>query len=320
MKFMCYFFVIFAILGWVLETVYRSVRNGRLVNPGFQKGCYLSIYGWGALIVLAGHMLLRAYAIPVRILFYFILLSALEFCTGLIMEVLFRTRLWDYSNERFNIRGHVCLRFSIIWTVLAVGLDFWLDFLIPWALQIHTRLYPAIDIVFSLILLTMIFDAISSVRRRLKERKGIVNEVAARQEFAAIAKPILTHPSFIKLKDFNHHLSKSRHDHVLEVAWGSFLIAKKLSLDCESTVRGALLHDLFYYDWLHEGPRFHGFRHHSIAFENARLITNLNEKESDIIKKHMWPLTIVPPRYMESLVVSLVDTFCSTRDYLRLNK
>ncbi|MEA2038303.1 MAG: radical SAM protein [Thermodesulfobacteriota bacterium] len=42
-----------------------------------------------------------------------------------------------------------------------------------------------------------------------------------------------------------------------------------------------------------------------------------NLKEADIIKKHMWPLTLMPPRYPESLVVCLVDTFCSVRDYVR---
>jgi len=78
-----------------------------------------------------------------------------------------------------------------------------------------------------------------------------------------------------------------------------------------------LLHDLFFYDWLREGPRLHGFRHPNICLKNARKITSLSRKEEDIIKKHMWPLTIIPPFYKESFIVSLVDTFCSTRDYIR---
>ena len=52
-----------------------------------------------------------------------------------------------------------------------------------------------------------------------------------------------------------------------------------------------------------------------IALE-TRQITHLSKMEEDIIKRHMWPLTFVPPRYAESLVVCLVDTFCSTKDYL----
>jgi uncharacterized protein len=104
------------------------------------------------------------------------------------------------------------------------------------------------------------------------------------------------------------------------VAWLSFLWGKRLSLDCRAIVRGALLHDLFFYDWLREGPRLHGFRHPNISLKNARKVTFLSRKEEDIIKKHMWPLTIIPPFYKESLIVSLVDTFCSTRDYIGSSK
>jgi uncharacterized protein len=139
-------------------------------------------------------------------------------------------------------------------------------------------------------------------------------------QFVNTARPLLELPEVAKLSQCNHHRGKTRLEHVKEVAYLSFLWGKRLSLDCDAIVRGALLHDLFYYDWLHEGPRLHGFRHHNIALRNARKITPLTEKEADIIKKHMWPLTVVPPRYMESLVVSLVDTFCSARDYLNVKK
>lgn len=320
MRFICYYFVIFAVLGWLLEMIFRSAKNMRVVNPGFQKGFYLPIYGFGALLVLWGHIILRPYSVPFHILFYFISLSALELGAGLVMENIFRTRLWNYEDERFNIRGHVCLRFAIYWTALAVGLDFALDFLIPWAFQFYERLYPIADVVLGSIILAMFLDFIASAHIRMKKRGGIGDEDVARRKFVAIASPLLEHPSVIKLKDINHHLGKSRFDHVLEVSWRSFLITESLSLDSEATVRGALLHDLFYYDWLHEGPRLHGFRHHNIALENARKITPLSKKEEDIIKKHMWPLTVIPPRYTESLIVSIVDTICSARDYICLKK
>jgi len=98
----------------------------------------------------------------------------------------------------------------------------------------------------------------------------------------------------------------------------AFRMAVYLSLDKETTIRGALLHDLFYYDWLREGPRFHGIRHPRIALQNAMKVTPLSVKEQDIIKKHMWPLTVIPPRYAESWVVTFSDICCSWRDYLML--
>jgi len=138
-------------------------------------------------------------------------------------------------------------------------------------------------------------------------------------EFMSIAAPLLENPMVAGLARYPHHRGKTRLDHVKEVAGLSFRWGKRLSLDCRAIVRGALLHDLFFYDWLHEGegPRLHGFRHHNIALRNARRLTELTDKEADIIKKHMWPFTLIPPRYPESLVVCLVDTFCSARDYVR---
>ena len=136
------------------------------------------------------------------------------------------------------------------------------------------------------------------------------------KEFMRLAAPMLENPAVARLSEYRHHRDKSRLEHVKEVAWLSFCLGNRLSLDCEAIVRGALLHDLFYYDWLRGGPRLHGFRHHIIALENARMIMPLSLKEEDIIKKHMWPLTLIPPRYPESLVVCLVDTYCSIMDYL----
>lgn len=310
------YFVIFSVLGWMLEMVFRSVKNRRVVNPGFLKGFYLPIYGFGALIILGSHIILDAYSLPIRSFFYFISLSVLELTTGVAIEKIFHARLWDYRDKRFNIRGHVCLLFAIYWTVLATGFDFALDFLIPWALQVYERLHLLIDAVLGSIALAMFLDLIGSVRRRLRERSGLVDEGAARRRFVEIAQPLLEHPSVIKLKDSNHHLGKSRLDHVLEVSWKAFRISKLLSMDYEATVRGALLHDLFYYDWLRGGPRWHGPRHPLIALQNARKITLLSAKEEDIIKKHMWPLCVIPPRYPESWVVCFTDIYCSWRDYL----
>jgi len=110
-----------------------------------------------------------------------------------------------------------------------------------------------------------------------------------------IAVPLLENPMVARLSQYPHHRGKTRLDHVKEVAELSFYWGNRLSLDCTAIVRGALLHDLFFYDWLHEGPRLHGFRHHTIALRNARKVTPLSKKEEDIIKKHMWPIACCLP-------------------------
>lgn len=95
-------------------------------------------------------------------------------------------------------------------------------------------------------------------------------------------------------------------------------LLQKTSYGLAQRRRGGLLHDLFLYDW-HDhfketGSRFHGFTHPKSAFKNADQFFHLNKVEKDIILKHMWPLTIIPPKYKESVVVCMMDKYCSTME------
>ena len=76
-----------------------------------------------------------------------------------------------------------------------------------------------------------------------------------------------------------------------------------------------MIHDLFLYDWRVRQPDrkgLHAFRHPRVALNNALKIFELSKKEQDIILKHMWPLTVIFPRYKESYIVTLVDKYCAT--------
>lgn len=105
--------------------------------------------------------------------------------------------------------------------------------------------------------------------------------------------------------------------HSLNVAIKSVEFVEKFHISCnrEDLVRGALLHDYFLYDWHiedKENPhKWHGFHHANTALQNAKKEYKLSKRQSDIIKKHMWPLTVIPPRYKESWIVTLVDKYCS---------
>ena len=77
-----------------------------------------------------------------------------------------------------------------------------------------------------------------------------------------------------------------------------------------------MLHDYFLYDWhnhIHKkGWRnLHGFTHPETALNNARKEYQLSSREQDIIKKHMWPLTLVPPLCREAWIVTAADKYCS---------
>lgn len=126
---------------------------------------------------------------------------------------------------------------------------------------------------------------------------------------------------FLETKNFIQHGNTTVYAHVIAVAKKSIEVAEKynLNVDMDSMIRGALLHDYFLYDW-HDGKRercIHGFTHPMKAYRNAKSELKLNRIEKDIIIKHMFPLTPIPPRYLESWVVTYSDKYVSLVETLR---
>jgi uncharacterized protein len=146
--------------------------------------------------------------------------------------------------------------------------------------------------------------------------------IEEQQYFKDCAAEILQSDEVQSMSTFIQHANISCLEHSVSVAYYSYHLCRKLNLqvDCRSLIRGALLHDFFLYDWHLKSDRkgLHGFTHPKTALENAQEHFTLNEKERDIIVKHMWPLTPRPPKYKEALIVSLSDKFCSTIETLRL--
>lgn len=124
-------------------------------------------------------------------------------------------------------------------------------------------------------------------------------------------------------KAYLQHGNVSSYDHSVSVAYISVWMARRLHIDVDmrSLVRGALLHDYFLYDWHAPDPehKWHGFIHARKALENAARDFDLNAIEGDVIEKHMFPLTLGPPRYKESAIVCCADKICAIRELLRFN-
>jgi len=140
------------------------------------------------------------------------------------------------------------------------------------------------------------------------------------REFLLCIKDIKNNETVLKMKNFMQHCDTSCYDHCYNVALISFFICKKFNLDYKAAARAGFLHDLFLYDWhikSEEHKPLHGFRHPYIALKNASKLYNLSKKEQDIIKKHMWPLTVIPPRYLESYIVSFADKYCAISESLK---
>ena len=111
--------LIYSCLGWCAEVAFAAVRRGRFVNRGFLNGPVCPIYGTGMLIVL---LVLEPVKENLALLFFGSMLftSALEFLVGWALERFFHDKWWDYTNNPFNLRGYVCLEFSLVWGLACV--------------------------------------------------------------------------------------------------------------------------------------------------------------------------------------------------------
>lgn len=117
-------FFIYCFIGWVWECCLVSVRNQRWVNRGFLHGPWLPIYGSGALCILIVTSPIQE-SYPLTFLTGMVSASLLEYTTGATMEKLFHTRYWDYSDQRLNLNGHICLSVSIGWGLCSLALVMW---------------------------------------------------------------------------------------------------------------------------------------------------------------------------------------------------
>ena len=113
------FFFIYSFIGWVWESCYVSVRKHQWVNRGFLHGPMLPIYGSGALVILISTIGVRENP---WLIFLFGMLAAtvLEYITGAVMEKMFHVRYWDYSRQKLNLNGYICVSSSLCWGVFSV--------------------------------------------------------------------------------------------------------------------------------------------------------------------------------------------------------
>ena len=147
-----------------------------------------------------------------------------------------------------------------------------------------------------------------------------ITEYKLAKELFTRGRDILLDPKAHQMKNFTQHGTTTVFEHCVSVAKFSLLMAHylekrlKIKVDRDSLVRAALLHDYFLYDWHDKtipGHNIHGFTHPRTAMLNADRDFGLNAVEKDIISKHMFPLTFMPPRYRESVLVTLADKWCA---------
>lgn len=133
-------------------------------------------------------------------------------------------------------------------------------------------------------------------------------------EYMECVRDILDNPIFQSMDYYMQHGDTTCKDHCIKVSYMSYCLCRKFGLEYAEAARAGLLHDLFLYDWhthaKETGKHFHGFTHPRTALNNAVKYFALTEKEKDMILRHMWPLTPIPPKSREGLVIVYSDKFC----------
>lgn len=113
-------FIVYSFLGWIMESIFRSFCEKKIINTGFLIGPVCPIYGAGAIIMLICMGWLKGRIIEIFI-FSVVLLTFWEYVVGVFLEKVFKTKYWDYSHHKFNFQGRICLTNSILWGFLGAG-------------------------------------------------------------------------------------------------------------------------------------------------------------------------------------------------------
>lgn len=215
-KILDYFFI-YSFLGWVIESIYKTIGARKFVNSGFLYGPFCPIYGLGALIM---YLFLSGYnENPLHVFIIgFVVLSIWEYVVAWAIEKTFHEKYWDYSDNKFNINGRVCLLNSIFWGALGVIFTYIVHPFVQDAIkQIDNKALIAmaiiltvsmtIDIIVSTIRLQNISKKLEDIKRirneiteKLKELKNSNNKSNRKETIQLLINDLKTQESILKMK------------------------------------------------------------------------------------------------------------------------
>lgn len=174
-----FYFVIYAFIGWCIEVSYATLNTGKFVNRGFLNGPICPVYGFGVVVVIVcltpvKNNLLLLFVCSV------ILTSLIEYITGFILEKIFHNKWWDYSRFPYNIKGYICLKFSLIWGMACV---FVMKIIHP-IIENGIRFIPKAlgNVILIIIVIGILIDLITTVRvvLKLNIRLAKIEELASK--------------------------------------------------------------------------------------------------------------------------------------------
>ena len=150
-------FVLYSFAGYGLEKLFAAVT----ASPQQVRKCFLllplcPVYGLGMLAVLA---LPEAWRLDGRVILWGgLAATAVEYAVHWGYDALLGVRFWDYSGVFGNLRGRVCLPFTLLWGVLTAAAVWWVQ---PAVERLAEQTVPEVTY---LCLLAFTADALCSAR------------------------------------------------------------------------------------------------------------------------------------------------------------
>lgn len=133
------------------------------------------------------------------------------------------------------------------------------------------------------------------------------------EEFEKIIEKYADHPKVLEMKQYKHH-GITRYDHSFNVAYYTYIVSKKLNLNYISATKAAMLHDFFLDEVQNENSIKRLQQHPACAVKNSKKYFDITELEEEIIKTHMFPVTLTPPKHKEAWIVDIIDDYVSIKE------
>ena len=148
-KYLLLYFLIYAFIGWLLETFYALFTLGHFTNRGFLYGPICPIYGFGAIILI---LLLQIYKSNSFKLFFYsaIIFSIFEYIVGFALDALFAAKWWDYTNDFMNLNGRISIFYSFAWGIIAI---LFINHIHPFIEKCTNRIFKKIPEIYHIILI-----------------------------------------------------------------------------------------------------------------------------------------------------------------------
>lgn len=169
-------YMIYSFIGWCGEVAVAAVKRHRFVNRGAVSGPFCPIYGLGAAVVAVFFPELKG-----NPLFLFlggmVVNTFVEYVTGRIMEMSLHKKWWDYSDQKFNLGGYVCLKTSVLWGICTVLMIYVLNPVFTGLVGLIPKLWG--EIILWVLFGLLIVDFIGTVIAvwGLKKKNGRIDQI-----------------------------------------------------------------------------------------------------------------------------------------------